>query len=91
MTNMTASRILKWLDIIKISKLGGTNNVEVTFRPSLHDNFTPLPVVIGRKQLVLKLEDVVKQIPLPSCASMHAIAACNAEDARQHLCPKSLI
>jgi len=83
---------LKWHDVAKIKKLADTNNVEVSFLPHLIDRTISPPVIIGRKQLVILLEEVADEYEetkdqYPGC---YAQALENAKSAREHLWPKSL-
>lgn len=82
---------VKWLYLSKVKKIGDTNNVEVTFS-GFDSPVTPPPVIIGRKALVILLDEIADEyektkIEFPV---VYAHARELAQKARANLWPKSV-
>jgi hypothetical protein len=75
---------LKYIEMLKVKKLADSNNVIVTFfgRPS---------VLIGKKQLVLLLDKIARNLEPHNYPGTHETVASNAAECRRRLWPKSLI
>jgi hypothetical protein len=73
---------MRFLDICKVTTLPDTNNVRVSFstmRPS---------VTIGRKQLVVLLEQIAGEFRKSNYPAIHRRAATLAATTRDHLWPR---
>jgi hypothetical protein len=82
---------LRFLHMKQVRKIPETNNVVVHFHPHAdgYDAPPPLPMIIGRKQFVLRLEKIAREVE-PELWAVRSVAAQNAREARAYLWPKTL-
>jgi hypothetical protein len=81
---------LKYLHMRQVQKISETNNVVVHFHEDAGVEGALEPsVILGRRQLVLKLEKIAREVE-PDLWAVRQAAAQNAREAREYLWPKTV-
>jgi hypothetical protein len=78
---------LKWLEVVKVRKLG-TNNVEVFFRED--DGKLSAPLLIGKKQLVVTLEKAAGEFSPTDFPHLHIHLSTFAKECRDRFWPRTV-
>jgi hypothetical protein len=82
---MISNAQLQYLEIAKVTKISGTNNVMLSYH-DLDGRLQP-SVVIGKKQLVLLYEKIAADFSASEYPGINSRASALAKEMREHLWP----